>query len=239
MKIVNKVVRFVKSNSPNILTGGAIVGTVATAFLTGRASYNAALDIHKEFGPDASNKEKVGFVWKRYIPAGAAGVATIACIVGSNRVGNRRLLAATMAYTIADQAFDQYKEKVVEQLGENKEKAIRDEIAKDKVLSNPTNLAPVEVGVGVHCCELYTGRYFVSNMETLQRAANEVNARMLIHDICNLDEFYYAIGLNPTRYSGEMGWKTPKLMKLEFTTVMSDKGYPCIAFDYNYISPLD
>jgi hypothetical protein len=235
---------FVKEHSTAILSGLAVVGVAGTAYLTGKASYEAALDIQREFGPDASLRNKAKFVWKKYIPAGLAGVGTVACIVVSAKVSNRKVLAATAAYSLTERAFMQYKDKVVEQLGENKERAIRDEIAKEDILRNPpqkalTTAVHTAPGTGFLCCELYTGRYFISEMEKIRKAENDLNAKLLRHDRCNMDDFYHMVGLEPTQYSSDIGWESTRLLELYFTTVLSEEGIPCLAFRYNYVRPLD
>ena len=54
--------------------------------------------------------------WRCYIPAGAVGIATIACIVGANAIGMRRNAALLAAYTLVDTSFREYKGKVVEHI---------------------------------------------------------------------------------------------------------------------------
>lgn len=255
-KLVSSVSHFLRNNSQLILTTGAIAGTAATAYFSARAGFRSREVIEQKEdqlrqedgrmvvpeGPSDpfSRVNTVKMVWKLYIPAGVAGVVTVACVVGANRISSRKLLAATMAYSLTEQAFTQYKEKVVEQLGENKERAIRDEIVKTNVLKNPPQMElALTPGHGVMCCEQNTMRYFVCNMETLRRSMNDINAKLLVHDTASLDDFYYMIGLKPTQYSADLGWQSPKLMDLQFTTVLSEDGIPCIAFAYNYIRPLD
>jgi hypothetical protein len=71
-------------------------------------------------------------------------------------------------------------------------------------------------------------------METLRKAENELNARLLAHDYATFDDFYYMVGLTRTSSSSQIGWKSDKLMKLEFSTVLTEDGRPCLSFDYNY-----
>ena len=242
--LVNTVLRFLKVNSPTILTIAAVGGTVATAYLSGKASYKAAFKIQSASEDGTIKLEKkdvVLTVWHDYIPAAVAGTATIACIVGSNKVSSQRLVAATVAYSVADRAFSEYKEKVVEQLGFRKEETIRDEIAQAKVLKNPppeTFIGGVE-GLRVMCHEAYTGRYFVCDMETLRRSQNDVNADLIKSDFATLNDFYDLVGLDRTSVSGEIGWSSSKLMELIFSTVLSPGGIPCVSFAYNYASPLN
>ena len=232
-----------RDNSPVILTALGISGTVTTAYLAARASFEASdvIRITEEYeGTPSDKKERVKkrtqLVWKFYIPAGISGVATIVCIVGATKVSSRRTAAVAAAYSLSEKAFSEYREKVVEKFGEGKDRAVRDEIAQDRLNKNPPPSQSVLVtGPGnVLCCEMFTMRYFTSDMETLRKAQNEINAKLLRSNYVTLDDFYYIIHLAQTSYSGEIGWEPDKLMELEFSTVLTDDGRPCLSFDYNY-----
>lgn len=54
-----------------------------------------------------------------YGPAVLVGVASVACLIGSNRILNKRNLAVTAAYNIVQNQFDKYRERVREDLGED------------------------------------------------------------------------------------------------------------------------
>ncbi len=164
---------------------------------------------------------------------------TIACIVGTARVSNKRAAAAQAAFVLTERAYSEYRNKVIEEYGERKDQSLRDSIAEDRVKKNTPPSADILItGPGnVLCCELHTGRYFSSDMETLRKAQNDLNSRLLGHDTCSLDDFYWLVGLNGTSNSGDLGWTSEKLMVLDFSTVLTEDGRPCLAFEYNYIKP--
>jgi hypothetical protein len=181
-------------------------------------------------------KEDGKLIWKLYIPAGVSAVTTIACIVGANRIDAKKTLAAQTAFALTQRLYSDYRDKVVEEIGEHKDRSIRDKLAEDRVKKNPPPSQDILItGPGN---ELYTGRYFTSDMEKLQKSKNELNARLLAHDYATLDDWYYLVGLRGTTYSGELGWKSSKLMELTFSTVLTDDGRPCLAFEYNYMTSL-
>lgn len=243
---INKTLKTIKSNSSEILTALGISGVVTTSYLTSRAAFAAADVIRKheelygtEEDPKERLKERTKLVWRLYIPAGVSGAATIGCIIGATRSNTSRTTAAVTAYTVSERAFNEYREKVAEQIGKGKEQKIRDEIAQDAVDKNPLSREVVIAGAGeITCYELFTGRYLKSDMETLRKAENRVNAIMLSGTYVTLDEFYDLIGLDHTSMSDKVGWTTDKLMALEFSSVLGRNGEPCLAFDYNYIKPL-
>lgn len=245
---IRRVGQLANRNAPVLLTAVAITGVAATAYLAAKASWNAREAIQEEESqngvPDdedvnARTIRRAKLVWKLYIPPAVAGTATIGSVVLASRSHSKRTAAAVSAYAITEKAFVEYKGKVIDELGKHKEQKIRDEMAEDKLSKSPVSTQTVIAGSGtVLCCELYTKRYFMSDMETLRKAQNDVNANVVTDLYVTLDTFYEKIGLQPTSHSGELGWDSDKLMELEFTSVISEDGRPCLAFEYNYVKPI-
>lgn len=236
--ILTNVVKHTKAHSPEILTALGITGVFTTSYLTAKATYAVARD--EDADPHASNKEKVKRYWKLYVPAGISGVVTVGCIVGGSQASGRRTAAAVTAFTVTEKAFSEYKEKVVDQIGKNQEQKVRDDIIQKKV--SEKSVAGNEIFImnsgHVVCCEMFTGRYFRSDMETLKRAQNEINQRIFSDLYVMVSEFYGLIGLPHTSQSDFVGWDSNKEMELRFSAVVADNGEPCLAFEYNYIKPL-
>ena len=242
--MMGRMGKFASDNAPAILTGLAVVGTLTTAYLTGKASFKAANLIRaeetmaiKSTGDafyECNNRRKFELAWKFYIPAASSAVTTVAFIVAANRIGTRRAAAMAAAYAIAERGFEEYREKIVEKLGERKERAARDEIAQTRVTRNPPpeDMVLLEDGLSVLCCDLFSGRYFMSDMETLRRAENDVNFQVNNDYYASLSDFYDAIGLPQTSMSGDVGWNSDKLLELEFATTLTPSGKPCLTFDF-------
>lgn len=235
--LFTKASQAVKSNSPEILTALSISGLLTTSYLAGRAGYQAAHKLESE-PADMTLVERAKKTWKVYVPAGISGVLTTACIVGASRATNRRTAAAVTAYSLTERAFSEYREKVVEQIGKGKEQKLRDEVAQDRITRNPPSQVIITSGGDVLCCELFTHRYFKSDMETLKQAQNKINYKILQLLYVTLEDFYDLIDLPHTSNSSNLGWDSDKLMELQFSTILSEGGEPCLAFDYNYTKPL-
>lgn len=244
--LIKAAEHFVRANSPAILTGLGVAGTVTTGYLAHQAGYKTGQKDARDDGQMDPWKLRVKFNWKTYIPPIATGAVTIGCIVFATRIGNRRTAAMTAAYSLSEKAFSEYKEKVAEKIGEKKEQGIRDEIAQEKVGGNAPAREMVILGTGNHlCCELRTGRYFLSDMESLRRAQNEVNDRLIKHRYVTLAEFYRLLNVYIPNEAANWGWDydsgdTPEksLMELKFSTVLADESRPCLAFDFNYLDAL-
>lgn len=242
-KLRSEVSKFLVDNSASILTGVGAIGTVSTAFLTGRATFQAARILIEEenrikITPDEeplSFREKVGMVWSLYIPAFGSGILTITSMVTATRIGNRRVAAMAAAYSMSEIAFQEYKEKVYEKFGETKERKVREEIAQERVIKN--KYADAEVIVTDNAQQLfmdsYSGRYFMSSMDVLKKAENQLN-HYLIHNIyASLSDFYDKVGLPHTGISDDVGWHSNRLLELGFVGAISDDDRACIVMDFN------
>ena len=228
-------------NSTTIFTAIGVTGVITTAYLTGRASFKAAellLD-EKMAGRDGEDaldiRETIDLTWKLYIPPAMTGVVTVGCIIAANRVGTRRAAALAAAYTLSEKAFGEYREKIVEKIGEKKEQEARDDLARDRIRKNPDREVVIIEGNAVRCYEAYTGRYFTSNIEALKKAQNDVNHQVLNSYYASLTDFYDAIGLPKTAISDEIGWNSDKMLELSFSAYLPEDGRPCISIDYNVV----
>lgn len=240
--LVKRAEKLVVDNSPVILSGIGIAGTITTALFAGRASFKAAQVIAEEErearestgdeGYTCHNRRKFDLTWKLYIPAIGTGVLTVASIIAANRIGTRRAAAIAAAYSLSERAFSEYKEKVIETIGQNKEQRVRDDLAQDRVDRNPVKEVIITGAGDVLCYDSITGRYFQSNVEALRKAQNDINAQILSDMYASLSDFYHVIGLPSTTYSNEVGWNSNTLLELKFSTVLSEDGRPCISLEY-------
>lgn len=244
-ELAKKAQFFVTENSTAILTGVGVAGTVATAILSGKASFKAAHilsdpDNRQRLLPEGdrhrpiNRMEQLQLIWPQYIPAVGVGAVTITSIIFSNRISTKEAAAMAAAYGLSERAFAEYKDKVVEKIGQNKETAVRDEIAQDRVNANPVNTRElILAGTGeVLCYDVLTGRYFQSSVEEIKRAENAVNYDIVNHDSASLSKFYDEIGLPPTPYSDSVGWDIDNRCDVKFSTVMSIDDRPCVSIDF-------
>lgn len=254
VQTVHKARFLLNDNSHTILTGVGVVGTVATAVTTGRASFKAAQIIRSEEkkkeleNPEypsgvgiprkvpyrLSRFEKGKLVWTLYIPPAGVCLTTIVSIVAANRLASKKIAALAVASAISERSFQEYKAKVEEKLTQRQSTNIRDEIAQDRVNKNPVNSREVILaGTGeVLCYDMTTGRYFQSTVEEIKRAENHVNHQLNNFMSASLSEFYDEIGLPPTSFSDNVGWNTNNHLKVVTSAVMSSDNRPCIAIDF-------
>lgn len=238
--ILKAAEKFVIDNSPGILTGLGVAGAVTTAVLTGKASWVSALEIADlkevsvgDMKGDPDTKEKVALVWKNFIPPAAVGIVTVAAIIGANSVGTRRTAAIAAAFKLSEQVNQDYKKKVLETLGLQKEEKLRSEIAAEKMAQNPPpgNMLIIS-GTNVLFFDELTGRYFENTMEKVQQAVNEINYQVNQYNHASLSDFYWKIGLQATSFSDNVGWCLDELLDVQYSPVMYE-GRPAIMIGYN------
>lgn len=225
-------------HSPEILTGIGIAGMITTTVLAVKATPKALKlmdDARYDKEEDLTVPEKVKVTWKCYIPATLLGLASVGCLIGANSVNLRRKAALATAYKLSETALAEYKEKVIETVGEEKAKDIRSAIAKDKMEKNPVTKSEVIItdkGESLFCDSI-SGRYFKSDMNTIEKAVNTINRRLLNEMSVSLTEFYSEIGLSPTSLSEELGWNmNDGQIEIDFSSQITDDGRPCIYIEY-------
>jgi hypothetical protein len=244
-----QIARGINANSPTIMSGLAVAGVITTAVLAVRATPEAYSALVEEWdnphnGVDVITernkiplKKKVSVTWKFYIPAAVSGAATIALIIGSNRVGVRRQVAMAGAYTLLDTAFRNYKDEVLEQVGVAKEQRVRDGIQKKQMDTTPVvDSQVILVGGGDQLCfESLSGRYFKSDVEGIRRAANDINAELINHAMYySLNEWFDYLGLEHTELGDILGFNIERKVDVFFTAHLASNGEPCLAIGYKH-----
>lgn len=228
-------------HSPEILTAIGIVGMISTTVMAVKATPKALKHIEQkkveEHKDELTAMETVKAAWKPYVPAVVTGVVSTACLIGANSVHAKRNAALATAYQLSTTALSEYREKVIETIGERKEKVVHDNIAKDKVEKNPvTKNEVIFTGKGTATClDLLTGRYFNSDKDSIIRAMNNLNYRMNggMEMCISLNEFYDEIGLPRIPIGDEMGWSVGKgLIDLYFSAQLLDNGEPCMVIEH-------
>ncbi len=232
-----------KKHSPELLTGIGIAGMITTVVLAVRATPKA-LRLIEEKKADISEEtipqiEAVKAAWKVYVPAVLTGILSTICLIGANSVNQRRNAAIAAAYSLSESALKEYREKVVETIGERKEQAILDDIAKDRITENPVREVIISDRGSTLCYDSLSGRYFKSDIEKLRRIVNDLNRRMRDEMFISLNDFYCAVDnpdLGPTKLGDMLGWNIDKgYIDLNFSSQLTTDGTPCLVLDYTVV----
>ena len=212
------------------IAGLWIAGATAV-FITPKA----AEEIRQQ--PDLKHKILVGL--KYYggpiLIAGLSTASLISVLVGKNKM----ISGLTLALTASEQIAEEYKDKVVEVVGDKKALEIEEKLADDKIKRTdiPREIKEtimVDNGSEVLCCELWNKKYFTSSRQKIDSAVNDANAQLNNEDYISLNDMYYHLGLEPVASGVELGWSREKdgLIRIEYTSHIKDN-IPVLAFRYS------
>lgn len=239
-RTIKSAERVLTKYSPGILTGIGIAGMIGATFMAVKATPKALylIETKKEEAEveELTPIETIKTCWKCYIPATLTTVASTACLIGASTVSAKRNAALATAYSISEAALREYQEKVVEVVGEKKEKAVRDAVAKDQIDKDPVTKSEVVIidsNSNTLCYEPLSGRYFKSTIDKIKKAEIELDRQMIQEMYVSLNDFYWEIGLDGTDLGDKMGWNLSKgYMDLSFSSQLADDGTPCAVIVY-------
>lgn len=246
-------------HSPEILTGIGIAGMVTTTILAVKATPKALKlieehkeELNKQKFDDRLNKsgdlrdykeinklkfpEVVKVTWKCYIPAAVTATASIACLIGASSVHVKRNAVLATAYQLSETALTEYREKVVETIGEKKEQAIQEKVDKARIEKNPVSKNEViitEKG-NTLCMDALTGRYFKSDIDKINKAVNVINNRILHDYSASLNELYNELNIPGVDIGNLLGWNSDMgLIETYLRSQLTEEGEPCLVLDFD------
>lgn len=232
-----------EKNAPAILIGLAILSGGTAVVLAVKDTPKALKRIEdkkQELGVDKLTPlETVKTTWPCYVPTALAFAFAAGCAVGSHSTHAKRNAALATAYKISETALVEYRDKVVETIGEKKEQTVRDKVAQEQI--NKVPLVPdsvIHTGTGTSLfLDPLSRRYFVSDKQVLHAAENRLNKKML-QSICgttSLNDFYVEIGLEPVdesvRYT--LGWNADYQIDLDIRPGESSDERPCFVLRHH------
>ena len=216
----SKIATKAKINSPKLWTGAVIFGVATTALLTGMATVKAMKkieeedeerkedahtraynesnllgkdydEVYNEFYTPLTVWDKIKIGWPYYIPPFLTGAATVASGVQMYKDTDGRIRRLGKELQLKELAGQMYREEVIKQIGEKKEKkiqhAVHEKEIKEKVVPNIDEHVSRRCGAEngeILVFEPHTGQYFVSTIEHVKRCAQKV-----INELHH-DEFY-------------------------------------------------
>jgi len=234
--------KYIIDNSPRILSALGVTGTLTTAYLAAKASFKVSdllreaeqdrIKMYEVPPPPLDKWDMTKVAWKYYIPAVASGAATISCIIAANSIGASRYAALAAAYKLSEKSSQEYRDKVLEKFGLKKVEEVRTEVAQDRIDQKSPSSQIIVLGEGdVTCYDSFSGRYFKSDHESLKKAMNDINYRVIQDGSALLADFYEKIDLSVTSPSEEVGWDHENQFNIEFSSILDD-GKPILVINY-------
>lgn len=206
-----------KQHAPEISIGAGIA-TGVYAIISGIAATPKAIKLidaeKKKLGVDSlTKKDTIKTAWKCYIPTAVATVASGAFIIGGTVSLGRKAGAMAAAYSFADAALRDYKDAVVETIGEEKAKEVQTVADQKRVDKIPETAQPVIVMNGSDR-QLFIDPFdneFYSTIADIKIACSKVNRTIHDEGWCPYMDFRDYLELEKFGYYSssifnEMGW---------------------------------
>lgn len=204
---MNNLTHFFKRNSATILTVVGAVGVVATTVSAVKATPKAIEVLEKaeeEKGEKLTTIEKIKVAGPAYIPSAVIGMSTIACIFGANAMNKRQQASIMSAYAFLDASYKEYKNKIKDVYGDEANKKVAAEIAKDHVgdyVGMPEEDDEERIFI-----DMATLKYFSSTPEKVLKGFDCFNETLAIRGYASVNELYELIGAEPFDLGYEVGW---------------------------------
>ena len=234
----------IRKQSPHIMFGVGVVGVVATVVLASKATLDLdeVMDDHDNqignfadavgkpmrYGGYYTEEDRKSDVRKQYVftagnivklygPAFVVGVASIGCLTGAHLTMNRRNAGLMAAYATVDTAFKQYRERVIADQGEDKDKEYAYGVDEKEVYSEKKNGEPVVKRVKTAGGASQYARFFQRpnynfesdphhNLFFLKAQQTYANQKLDAQGYLMLSDVYDALGFERTPDSCVVGW---------------------------------
>lgn len=240
-------------HSPEIFAGLGIGLFIASGVMAVLATPKATKELEEVKAEPKLEKVKV--IAKNYaVPVLGAASAT-ACVIKSVSTSTKRYAAISAAYSLSEEAFRTYKSKVIETIGEKKEKNITDAIAIDQLKNAPkiTESGVITSSINPGPSLFYepkTKTYFWADINDIKKRMIELSNTVLKCGQVSFYEWCLSLGITGKLTSEEAndymfsGWSaTPNggVVTVDLVPEHADSfdGRPCSVFKYSQeVSPL-
>lgn len=240
--------QFERIHRPQILAGMGVAGLWGSMWLTYKAAprIQTTIDLARahllvgDLNDDEKKvvkKETAIDVAKAAAPPVLMGIISSVAMIGSTSVSTKRIAAISAAYSATEAALSDYRGKVKDLLGDDKDRRVREGLARDAVQNTPVNEVE-ETGLGnVLCLDRWTGRYFHSSPEAVKRAFNEISRQVQLDEYASLNDLYDRLNLRNAQFGETMGWTSHDnwrgVIDAYFTTTTDSNSYPVLVVDYD------
>lgn len=239
-KLIQKGRKELTKRAPEIAVGMGIGGMITTVVLAVNATPKAMELIEQKKKEEQVDKltpiETVKVAWKPYLPAVITGTLSISCLVFATAESSRRAAVFATAYQLSEAARKEYREAVIEQIGEKKEELVRDKVAKKQIEKNPSGAKEIIITDkgNTLCYDALSGRYFNTDIDHIKKVEYELNRRLIYDMYISLNEFYSALGLDHIDLGDDIGWNIDwGRIEFEYSSQLTDKNEPCLVISYN------
>lgn len=210
---------FISNHYTKILTGLGCLGMLGSTVLAVSQTPKAIQLIEAKKEELEKDKltpwETIKATWKCYIWSAAAYLASAGCIIGSDVGQAQRIAGLSSAYLLSEDLIREYRNKVAETIGEEKEKAIEEEARKntikEQVERNSDLFGQYRNDEDFPCYDKYSKKIFWSTKEKIAAKINKLNYEMMstLDSSINLNDYWYTLdieGGDPI-VGNALGWR--------------------------------
>lgn len=185
-----------------ILTGVSIAGIFVVAGATGWGTLKCH-DIIQNRGLKTLDKVKKCAPY--FAPAGIAILGTGAAIGANSYLGYKELaaLSASAAYAVKNRKF--LGEKIQEKFPEEA-KLIKRKLYEEHMKSPGLETVELTGNGDVMCLEGFSGRWFRSSPEAVEKAIDQLNDLLRENEYASLNDLYRFLGITETHFGWQYGW---------------------------------
>lgn len=231
MNFLKVIGKFIKTNKNSILVGTGIGGLVIGGALGAVGAVRASKKIESS---NFSKKDKTKIIAKELALPIILEIVSAGAIIAGFKSEHKGSVAFATACAVSESMLTDYKNKVVETIGEKKEKEIRESIAQDNIdkLDIPkTAIIPTGNGTSI-VYDKRTGVVFYSNEDAIKDAVFAINEKMLDDTYANINDFYRELNVPETINNDTFGWNINRgKLKVDFYHPFG-WGAPAIMIDY-------
>lgn len=248
-KDLNTLTQATKKYSPEILITMGIAGFGMTIVETVKATRKVDEELkHIDIPVDSTKKEviiaKTKVVAPIVAPPVILGISSLGCFVGANRIQSSRLAKATVVYELyemTNKKFNDYKEAVLEEVGEKKEAKVRDRVAEKEVAESTCEIPQPMTATNLFM-ESLTGQYFRSTREEVLQGVLRFQKALLIEDYMTASEFFDYLEIEELRHTpltDSVGFNSENGIEVYFSVAKASNGEPCTVLEYRTLPLFD
>ena len=230
--------RITAQTKSGLFVGIGIASFITSIFMMQRAVPKAKKlieEAEKNKGSKLTKLEKIKVAWKPYVPVIGAAAAGTVLIAESKKIDSKTIAGLAGAYAISVKDAKELKQKTEEIVGKGKLTTIEDKVAEERVNSAPAYNIIASGNGDTLCCELFTGNFFYSSPEQVEKAELIFNKRLAEERFMSLNDWYEVLGRPATQAGDLLGWSIDdQEIALEKRAVLKDGKTPCFAFGYGH-----
>lgn len=228
-----------RKNSPTLMFAAGVVGVIGTAVLASRATYKledvlietdeqldkirTAGSEYVEYSEEDRQKDivlcyiKTGFkIAGLYAPAAIVGALSITALTGAHVTLTRRNVSLTAAYAALDKGFRRYRDRVIGELGADKDREFRYEMEQREIVEEGPEGPTTKLILQPGRASVYARFFEKGNKNWNQQTAYNsmfvscqqewANNLLRYQGHVFLNEVYDMLGMDRSREGAIVGW---------------------------------